>query len=118
MSSRHGTPRPSMEHDVGRNLYQGRECLVRDASPSPGKYRPCNSLVKCSHSTTMCLCVCVCVCVNIAARIMGAAAESEVLVSSVVRDLCLGSGLEFVPRGSHPLKGVPGDWDLYAARFP
>jgi pimeloyl-ACP methyl ester carboxylesterase len=53
--------------------------------------------------------------VNVAARIMGLAGEGEILVSSVVKDLSLGSGLAFTPRGSRPLKGVPGDWALYAA---
>lgn len=51
-----------------------------------------------------------------AARIMGLADDSEVLVSSVVKDLSLGSGIEFMPRGSHSLKGVPGEWDLYATQ--
>jgi class 3 adenylate cyclase len=41
------------------------------------------------------------------------AGPSEVLVSSTVRDLVAGSGLEFVDRGSHALKGVPGDWRLF-----
>jgi class 3 adenylate cyclase len=39
----------------------------------------------------------------------------EVLVSSTVRDLVAGSGLKFEDRGLHALKGVPGDWRLFAA---
>jgi class 3 adenylate cyclase len=39
-----------------------------------------------------------------------------VLVSRTVRDLVGGSGLEFDDRGQHELKGVPGDWQLYAVR--
>ena len=54
--------------------------------------------------------------VNVTARIMALAEDDEVLVSSVVKDLSLGSGLDFISRGSHRLKGVPGEWELYAAR--
>jgi class 3 adenylate cyclase len=38
----------------------------------------------------------------------------EVLASSTVRDLVAGSGIRFDDRGSHALKGVPGDWRLFA----
>ena len=40
--------------------------------------------------------------------------ECEVLVSSTLRDLVTGSGLQFDERGTHELKGVPGQWNLYA----
>lgn len=43
------------------------------------------------------------------------AAPDEVLVSSTVRDLVVGSGIAFIDRGSRVLKGVPGRWRLYAA---
>lgn len=36
------------------------------------------------------------------------------LVSSTVKDLVVGSDLEFTDRGTHPLKGAPGEWHLYA----
>jgi len=52
--------------------------------------------------------------VHIGARVMGAAAPSEVLVSSTVKDLVVGSGIEFQDRGSRELKGVPGEWRLFA----
>jgi class 3 adenylate cyclase len=55
------------------------------------------------------------VAVHIGARIANLAAAGEVLVSSTVRDLVAGSGLRFEDRGMHVLKGVPGDWHLYAA---
>jgi hypothetical protein len=42
------------------------------------------------------------------------AAPNEVLVSSTVKDLVVGSGIEFTDRGAHVLKGVPGSWGLYA----
>jgi class 3 adenylate cyclase len=48
------------------------------------------------------------------ARIMGLAGAGDVLVSSTVRDLVAGSGLEFEDRGTHALKGVPGEWRLFA----
>jgi class 3 adenylate cyclase/pimeloyl-ACP methyl ester carboxylesterase len=53
--------------------------------------------------------------VHIAARVLGQAAAGEVLVSSTVKDLVVGSGLEFTDRGTHELKGVPGEWRLFAA---
>ncbi len=56
--------------------------------------------------------------VHIGARVSALAGGGEVLVSSTVRDLVLGSGLEFDDRGRHPLKGVPGEWQLFAVRAP
>lgn len=53
--------------------------------------------------------------VVIGARIAALASPGEVLVSQTVKDLTAGSGLEFEPRGSHRLKGVPGEWQLYRA---
>jgi class 3 adenylate cyclase len=53
--------------------------------------------------------------VNVAARIMSGAAADEIRVSRVVRELVAGSGLEFVELGASQLRGVPGDWELYAA---
>ena len=54
--------------------------------------------------------------VHIGARVAAQAAPGEVLVSSTVKDLVAGSGLVFEDRGRHVLKGVSGDWQLYAAR--
>lgn len=51
--------------------------------------------------------------VHVAARVMSHAGPGEVVVSRVVRDLSVGSGLEFVGCGSHDLKGVPGEWELF-----
>ena len=53
--------------------------------------------------------------VHIAARIMALAHPGEVVVSSTVRELVVGSGIAFQPRGLHQLKGVPGNWQLFAA---
>lgn len=52
--------------------------------------------------------------VHIAARVVSQAAPGEVLVSSAVRDLVVGSGIGFDDRGAHELKGVPGIWQLVA----
>jgi pimeloyl-ACP methyl ester carboxylesterase len=52
--------------------------------------------------------------VHIGARVGARAAPGEVLVSSAVRDLVVGSGIEFADRGTHELKGVPGEWQLLA----
>jgi pimeloyl-ACP methyl ester carboxylesterase len=52
--------------------------------------------------------------VHTGARVAAKAGPGEVLASSTVRDLVAGSGLEFEDRGSHELKGVPGEWRLYA----
>ena len=51
--------------------------------------------------------------VNIGARVGGMADASEVLVSSTVKDLVAGSGLEFEDRGERDLKGLPDRWHLY-----
>jgi pimeloyl-ACP methyl ester carboxylesterase len=52
--------------------------------------------------------------VHTGARVASKARPGEVLASSTVKDLVAGSGLEFEDRGSHELKGVPGEWQLYA----
>lgn len=54
--------------------------------------------------------------VHIGARIASAAGPGEVLVSRTVKDLVAGSGLEFEEHGTHELKGIPGEWQLFAAR--
>jgi class 3 adenylate cyclase len=51
--------------------------------------------------------------VHIAARVQGAAQPGEVWVSRTVTDLVTGSGIAFNDRGEHPLKGVPGTWQLF-----
>ncbi len=52
--------------------------------------------------------------VHIAARIASKATAQEVFVSNTVKDLVYGSGITFEDRGAHDLKGVPGEWRLYA----
>ncbi|MDQ3934357.1 MAG: adenylate/guanylate cyclase domain-containing protein [Actinomycetota bacterium] len=52
--------------------------------------------------------------VNIGARVSALAEAGEVLVSGTVRDLVVGSGIDFADRGTHSLKGVPGEWRVFA----
>jgi class 3 adenylate cyclase len=52
--------------------------------------------------------------VHIGARVSALAGPNDVLVSSTLRDLVIGSGLQFEERGAHTLKGVPGEWRLFA----
>jgi len=52
--------------------------------------------------------------VHIGARVAANAAAGEVLVSNTVKDLVAGSGIRFESRGTHVLKGVPGEWPLFA----
>jgi len=54
--------------------------------------------------------------VHIGARVAATAGPGEVCVSRTVKDLVAGSGLEFEERGSHELKGIGGDWELFAVR--
>jgi class 3 adenylate cyclase len=54
--------------------------------------------------------------VHIAARVMAAAGPGEVLASSTVKDLVIGSGLRFSDRGPHSLRGVEDEWRLFAVQ--
>jgi class 3 adenylate cyclase len=56
------------------------------------------------------------VAVHIGARVLGMAEPGEILVSSTVKDLVPGSGIRFEDRGSHQLKGIPGEWRLFAVQ--
>lgn len=53
--------------------------------------------------------------VHIASRVMSASEPDVITVSRTVKDLVMGSDLVFDPRGTHELKGIPGEWELYAA---
>ena len=56
--------------------------------------------------------------VHLGARIMAAAGPGEILVSRTVKDLVMGSGIAFEDRGARPLKGIEGEWRLFAAVDP
>ena len=51
--------------------------------------------------------------VHIGARVLDKAGPGEVLVSSTVKDLVVGSGIHFQDRGAHELRGIPGSWNLF-----
>ena len=53
------------------------------------------------------------VAVHIAVRVMAAAERGRVVVSRTVKDLVVGSGIEFADRGMHSLRGVPDEWQLF-----
>ena len=55
--------------------------------------------------------------VHIGARIAALAEPGEILVSTTVKDLVIGSGIPFEDRGVHELKGVPDEWRLYRAQI-
>ena len=55
---------------------------------------------------------------HIGARVSALAGPNEILVSSTLHDLVIGSGLEFEDRDAHELKGVPGEWHLFAVASP
>jgi class 3 adenylate cyclase len=52
--------------------------------------------------------------VHIGARVGASAGPGEVVVSGTVKDLVVGSGISFDDRGDHELRGVPGEWRLWA----
>jgi class 3 adenylate cyclase len=52
--------------------------------------------------------------VHIAARILSMAGPGELIVSGTVKDLVVGSGINFEDRGEHELRGVPGEWRLWS----
>src|SRR5213593_1819130 len=56
--------------------------------------------------------------VDTGARIMGVAQPGEVLVSNTVKELVAGSGITFTDRGTHVLKGLPGEWRLFTPDVP
>jgi class 3 adenylate cyclase len=56
--------------------------------------------------------------VHIGARVGALAGPNDVLVSRTLRDMVIGSGLEFETRGAHELKGVPGEWQLFVVASP
>jgi hypothetical protein len=51
------------------------------------------------------------------ARVMALAAAGQVLVSGTVKDLVVGSSIQFADHGSHQLEGIPGEWRLFEATW-
>ena len=85
-------------------------CAIRDAVASLG------ITIRAGLHTGECEVMDDKIAVHIGARVMGQAGPGEVLVSSTVKDLVAGSGLRFIDRGVHALKGVPGEWRLFAVK--
>jgi class 3 adenylate cyclase len=56
--------------------------------------------------------------VHVAARISALAEASTVLASRTVRDLAVGSGIDFAPHGRHSLKGIPDEWEVFRVGSP
>jgi class 3 adenylate cyclase len=56
--------------------------------------------------------------VHIAARVCALADPDEVLATRTVKDVLVGSGFDFTDRGTHTLKGVPDNWQLFSVRRP
>jgi class 3 adenylate cyclase len=54
--------------------------------------------------------------VHIGARVAALGTAGEVLVTRTVKDLTVGSGIEFEGRGAHALRGVPGEWEVFVAK--
>ena len=52
--------------------------------------------------------------VHVAARLQGLAGRGDILVSSAVKDIVVGSDARFEDRAQHPLKGMPGEWRLFS----
>src|SRR5579884_4523167 len=103
-----------------------RSSSTRSSSSSrtPGRRTPRASRIASSPRSSSCLHTGECelvdgkisgIAVHTGARVAAHAGPGEVLVSSTVKDLVAGSGLEFEDRGVHELKGIPGEWRLYAA---
>jgi len=56
--------------------------------------------------------------VHIAARVLGEASDDQVVVTRTVRELATGTDLIYDPLGTVHIRGVPGDWELFAASTP
>jgi class 3 adenylate cyclase len=55
--------------------------------------------------------------VHIGARVMSKAKAGEILVSSTFKEAVVGSDIQFENRGAHELKGIPGEWNLFAVKI-
>jgi len=98
------------DRDVGDSTLEERMDDLRAVLDAVGSERAAVHTGECERATEKLGGIAV----HIGARVMSLAKPGEVLVSSTVRDLVSGSGLGFVDRGVHTLKGVPGAWTLYA----
>ncbi len=127
LDQHHATVRRSLTHFRGREIkttgdgffaaFDGPARAVRCASALAGELRPLGIEIRSGLHTGECELIgddFGGIAVHIGARVASLAAPGEVLVSSTVKDLVAGSGLKFQDRGNQTLKGVPGDWRLFA----
>jgi class 3 adenylate cyclase len=123
----HATIRHNLAHFRGREIdtagdgflatFDGPARAVRCACAIVDEIRPLGIEIRAGLHTGECEAIgdkVSGIAVHIGARVAALARASEVLVSSTVRDLVAGSGLRFGDRGSQSLKGVPGEWHIYA----
>lgn len=127
LESHHAAMRRSLARFRGREIdtagdgflasFDGPARAVQCASAAAAEVRPLGIEVRAGLHTGECEVMgqkLGGIAVHIGARIASLAAPGEVLVSSTVKDLVAGSGLRFADRGFQALKGVPGEWRLYA----
>jgi class 3 adenylate cyclase len=124
----HSVVRQHLEHFRGREIdtagdgflaaFDGPARAVRAAGAIGDALRPLGLRIRAGLHTGECEVIAGKlggIAVHIGARVAAIAAPDEVLVSSTVRDLVAGSGLRFQDRGVQNLRGVPGEWRLFAA---
>jgi class 3 adenylate cyclase len=127
LETHHGIVRRELERHRGREVktvgdgfvatFDGPARAIRCACAIRGGVRPLGIEIRAGLHTGECELMkddVGGIAVHIAARVVESAGPSEVLVSSTVKDLVAGSGLQFVDRGAHGLHGVPGEWRLFA----
>jgi len=127
LESHHAAVRRELEHWRGRELdtagdgffaaFDGPARAIRAARAIGRAVQPIGLDVRAGVHTGECELVgekLGGIAVHIGARVASTAAGGEVLVSQTVKDLVSGSGIEFEDRGAQELKGVPGEWRLYA----
>jgi class 3 adenylate cyclase len=127
LEQHHATVRRNLTHFRGCEIkttgdgffaaFDGPARAVRCASALAGELRPLGIEIRSGLHTGECELIgddFGGIAVHIGARVASLAAPGEVLVSSTVKDLVAGSGLKFQDRGNQTLKGVPGDWRLFA----
>ena len=129
LKSHHAIVRRELAHFRGREIdtagdgffaaFDGPARAIRCACSIAEAVRPLGLAIRAGLHTGECEIIgekVTGIAVNTGARIAALAGPGEVLASSTVKDLVAGSGLEFEERGTHALKGVPGEWRLFAVR--
>jgi pimeloyl-ACP methyl ester carboxylesterase len=127
LTAHHGTVRRSLQRFRGREIdtagdgflasFDGPARAVQCARTIAEEVRPLGIEIRAGLHTGECEVMgekLGGIAVHIGARVASLAAPGEVLVSSTVKDLVAGSGLVFADHGTHALKGIPGEWRLFA----